>query len=193
MNEHLAGERRRLRALRASYAFRRPELAVDEARQRLDDLDRALGAALGRRAERAAGRLDALGRALPAALATRRQRAASRAERALLRLRSAGRALTPERAARLDGFAGRLDALGPGQVLRRGYALIRRPDGTAVTGVAGLQPAARIRLDFHDGHAAAEVRAVVAGESLVAPATRLPPGAPEAEGRAAADATKETP
>ncbi len=111
MRERLAGEQRRLAALRASYAFRRPELALDDARQRLDDLDRALSATLGRRCERATLRLETLARALPAALAARRGRALARAERALLRLAGAGRALTPERAARLDGLAGRLDAL----------------------------------------------------------------------------------
>jgi len=192
VQDRLARERRRLAALRAGYAFRRPELAVDEARQRLDELEQALVVALGRRTERAAARLETLARALPAALAARRQRAAVRAERALLRLQSAMRTLTPERVARLDGMAGRLDALGPGQVLRRGYALVRRPDGAAVTGVAGLAPPARIRLDFHDGHAAADVRAVVEGESLVAPAIRRLTGIPETQGSTATDTAKET-
>jgi exodeoxyribonuclease VII large subunit len=174
MADRLARERRRLGGLRSSYAFRRPLITVNEASQRLDELDLALGAALRRRSARSAAELAALAAALPAALGARRSRAAAHIERLLLRLRGVGRALTPARTARLDGFAGRLDALGPGQVLRRGYALVRGPEGRTVTGVAGLAPAARLRLDFHDGHVAADVREVVPGASILDPGSPPP-------------------
>ena len=67
------------------------------------------------------------------------------------------------------GLEGRLAALGPGQVLRRGYALVRRPDGEVISGVAGLRPTDRLRLDLHDGHLTAKVEEVFAEHRGIPP------------------------
>jgi exodeoxyribonuclease VII large subunit len=63
-------------------------------------------------------------------------------------------------AGRAGAVEGRLQALGPSQVLRRGYALVRRPDGALVTRAAALAPADRLRLEFADGRALSEVTRV---------------------------------
>ncbi len=63
-------------------------------------------------------------------------------------------------ASRAAAVEGQLQALGPSQVLRRGYALVRRPDGGLVTRAAALAPADRLRLEFADGRALSEVMAV---------------------------------
>ncbi len=169
----MATERHRLAAIRASHAFRRPEIMLAQANQRTDELAAVLGRALGARLVRARAQLVSLHAALPPVLVARGHWVARRAERALLALISAGRSIPRERSARVAGLAGRLDALGPGQVLRRGYALVRRPDGRTVTGVKNLAREERLRLDFHDGHAAAVVSEVVPEESLLkTPAAR---------------------
>jgi exodeoxyribonuclease VII large subunit len=158
-----------LAALKRSYAFRRPRLALRESAQRLDELALRLTRGLSHRHRLAAGRLSVIAQGLPRALDRRQREVGHDLERLLARLAGTGRAVTPARAARLDGIAGHLEALGPGQVLRRGYALVRRPDGELVTGVAHLQSADRLRLDLHDGHFTAEVAEVVRGSAVAGP------------------------
>ncbi len=53
--------------------------------------------------------------------------------------------------ARLEGVAGQLESLSPMLVLARGYALVLRPDGQAVTEAAAIRPGQRLRLRFADG------------------------------------------
>ena len=76
------------------------------------------------------------------------------------RLARAGARLTPLKLAELAGLEGRLKTLGPGAVLRRGYALVRNPAGHVIADAAGLEPAARVRVDFRDGHITATVESV---------------------------------
>jgi exodeoxyribonuclease VII large subunit len=188
----LTAERRALSAWQRSYAFRRPAIELKEGTQRLDELSAALDRALRRRHRRASENLRATAGRLPRALRMGAREEAARLGRLAERLQSGGRMATPARNERLLGLRGRLEALGPGQVLRRGYALVRRagseaaniraraqkvdggmvngemPSGDVVSGVAGLATADRLRLDFHDGHVLAEVSTVAPGESVVA-------------------------
>ena len=53
--------------------------------------------------------------------------------------------------ARLASAARLLDTLGPLQVMRRGYALVRGPDGQPVTNAAAAKAHATLTLGFHDG------------------------------------------
>ncbi len=56
-----------------------------------------------------------------------------------------------EAQARLTGTAGRLQAVSPLAVLARGYALVLRPDGHAVTAAADAVPGQAVMLRFADG------------------------------------------
>ena len=60
-----------------------------------------------------------------------------------------------EATAKLAGLTSGLEALGPMQVLQRGYAVIRGADGHVVTEAAGLRPASRVTIRFHDGEVGA--------------------------------------
>ena len=53
--------------------------------------------------------------------------------------------------------AGRLAALDPRAVLRRGFALIQDESGAAITSVSRLQVGAEIGLHLYDGEALARV------------------------------------
>ncbi len=68
------------------------------------------------------------------------------------------RAALREARSRLDGVAGRLEAVSPAAVLKRGYALIFDRKGTPVSHAATVKPGAELRLHFADG----DVRAVAA-------------------------------
>lgn len=162
----IVGAQRALASWPRSYAFRRPAIELREATQRLDELSAGLDRGLRRREQRANDAFAALAQRLPSALGMRAGAARVRLERSCERLASSGRNVTPTRAERIAGIHGRLEALGPGQVLRRGYALVRRATGEVVTGVAPMAARDRLRLDFHDGHLMAEVSAVVPGESM---------------------------
>ena len=70
------------------------------------------------------------------------------------------------RAAQIAGLEGRLIALGPGEVLRRGYALVRGAGGQVISHAAGLAHADRLELDFQDGQVTAAVESVTLGSAF---------------------------
>ncbi len=166
MTSRLLAERARLAAVRSSYALRQPSLMLKAGQQRVDELCEAMAMSLAHLHERHGTQLAALARRLPVGLGQKKRTAKARLELVLVRLAGTARTLAPERKARVEGLAGRLDALGPGQVLRRGYVLVRRPDGETVTGTRSLAAGDRVELNFHDGRAAAEICAIVPGEPL---------------------------
>jgi exodeoxyribonuclease VII large subunit len=141
---HAVARRLQVQAQRldgAALRLARPARAVARQRQRLDALDQALRAAVGRRLDQAADGLPQR--------AERLQRAAA----GVLRLQRE----------RLDGHARRLQALDPHAVLARGYAWVEAADGRPVTSVAGLAPQARVQGVWADGRATLQVQAVVPG------------------------------
>jgi len=120
-------------------------------------LERAAPArALGGAAERAARRLDRAGAGLAAV------HPAVSVERARGRLgRCDWRGPTVAAASRaqlhLDALAGRLHDLGPGQVLRRGYAVVRDEAGVVVRDPAVLAPGQRVEVEVAAGRFGARV------------------------------------
>jgi exodeoxyribonuclease VII large subunit len=61
------------------------------------------------------------------------------------------RARLREAAARLEGWAARLDGASYAAVLARGFALVRDPAGRPVTNAAAIRPRAKLTLRFADG------------------------------------------
>jgi len=61
---------------------------------------------------------------------------------------------------RLDRLAGKLHALGPEQVLERGYTLAYSADGQLLTRAAQLHAGDTMQVQFHDGHAATRIESV---------------------------------
>ncbi|WP_206831000.1 exodeoxyribonuclease VII large subunit [Alicyclobacillus fructus] len=59
---------------------------------------------------------------------------------------------------RLEGVIGKLEALNPLAVLRRGYGVILDEDGGVITSVRALAPGRRIGIRMHDGTVEAEVK-----------------------------------
>jgi exodeoxyribonuclease VII large subunit len=62
--------------------------------------------------------------------------------------------------ARLDAVRGRLEALRPERVLRRGYSISRDESGRVVTAVASLSPGVTLVTEFADGAATSTVREI---------------------------------
>ncbi len=123
----------------------RAELAHRVARDRAQ-LSAALAGAIGTRRTRLREREVALGRALPDR-EERRRRVGEIA--AALGRHAEGRAAT-ERIA-LGRLAERIAALSPLATLDRGYALVSRPDGSAVIDAAALAEGERVLLRLRDG------------------------------------------
>jgi exodeoxyribonuclease VII large subunit len=170
-DRRLRAERQRLAALSRSYVFRRPERLLRERAQRLDELWTGLGRLLVHRLERAAGRLESLPGRLVAAAGNRQRRAAHTLDIGRQRLLHAGAQLAPGRRATLAMQGARLRALGPLQVMGRGYVVVRRVDGDGeetaaevpgqvVARAAGVQAGERLRLEWIDGHARSRVESV---------------------------------
>ncbi len=160
-------------AVQARTLARAAARAIEDAMQRLDLASRRLlrpGERLARSREELAGlarrlagaarsslRYDALALA---ALAPRLRSAApdlARERRDLgalaARLAPAARRLLREREARLAAARASLAHLDPAQVLRRGYALARTPDGRVVRSGATLAAGDRLSLTFAEGGA----------------------------------------
>ncbi len=69
------------------------------------------------------------------------------------------RAALREARSRLDGMAGRLEAVSPEAVLKRGFVLVFDRTGAPVAKAEAIKPGAELRLHFADG----DVRAVAGG------------------------------
>ncbi|MEZ5614049.1 MAG: exodeoxyribonuclease VII large subunit [Rhodocyclaceae bacterium] len=74
-----------------------------------------------------------------------------------LRLRAAATAALTRRASRVEQLAASLAHLGPHDVLRRGYSLVRKADGSIVHDAAQLDVAEPVRLTFGAGAADAQI------------------------------------
>ncbi len=64
------------------------------------------------------------------------------------------------RSGRVEAAALRLQAVDPGRVLARGYALLRDANGHAVSSIAQVRPGQPLRATLQDGDAGLEVRSV---------------------------------
>ncbi len=148
---------------------------LGQGRMRLDDRHHRLVLALPNLLDRRRAALLAAERHFPssAALIAMRRHALllldgrlRHALPALLARRHATLARTPftgsvlasrlrEQLARLEGWGARLHSVSYENVLARGFALVRRPDGLPVTRAAAIEPGAPLVLRFADGETAA--------------------------------------
>ena len=140
--------------LRAATPSNAAELAVpeqSELRDRIAALQKALAAALQRKAQLDRSRLDAL-TASPVLKDPRRmlQDRRQTLDLSLAELNAAYTAIVHERRTALTGLAASLDAMSPLKVLSRGYAMVRDQDGTLVADAAALHTGQRIRVTFRD-------------------------------------------
>jgi exonuclease VII large subunit len=117
--------------------------------------------ALGGAVERASRRLDRAGALVQAAHpGASLHRARGRLGRCDWHTPAAAAARRAE--LRLSGVGGRLGDLGPAQVLRRGYAVVRDEAGAVVRDPATLVPGQRVEVEVAGGRFTAAVEATVA-------------------------------
>jgi exodeoxyribonuclease VII large subunit len=142
----------------------RPALLVQRLgrpRDRLDSLDARLAPALGLAVTR---KRDALARARLAALPILRD--ITRAREALARASARATPALEHRIARARDLVSRLDqtrrAMGHHETLARGFALIRSPEGEALTSAKALTRARRFTIEMHDGEIPASTDAAPA-------------------------------
>jgi exodeoxyribonuclease VII large subunit len=114
----------------------------------VDELGERVHGAMRIHLDRARERLELL-RVPPPAVALLRCR--QRVERAGDRLVDAMDRTVHQRKTRLATLSGQLHALSPKKVLGRGYAIVRRPDGSVVSRVADASVGARLQVEVQDG------------------------------------------
>lgn len=175
VRNRLLVQRQRIERAAAHELFRRPMDLVNLRRQRLDDRQRALVAAMEQRLARAGARLAALALRLeqnrPALLILRmRQRLGQlfsrlqehspRHQVRLSRARLAGMSQQLDRAARqaisrrataLEALGRHLRAIGPEQVLQRGYSITSRKKGGVIRSAGEVKSGDRLVTRFADG------------------------------------------
>ncbi len=134
--------------------LRRVESAAQQVDETREHLVRGLNRAFRERLERTARLKERL----------RLRRPERERERRLGDLRALGRRLgaqadriVPPRREALEQLARTLRTGGLDRTLRRGFALVRREDGTLVRRVADLRPGLHVNLRFHDGEAPAKI------------------------------------
>jgi exodeoxyribonuclease VII large subunit len=147
-----------LAALRnlAAVMRQRVQLGLDSRRQRLD----LAASRLARPTEllrREAQRLAMLQHRLAASVRHASLTNAQRERQAALRLHRAAAVLRVQHAQRLGALAARLDALGPRQVLARGYAWLSDARGVALTSAVQVRPGQCIAATLADGRLSASV------------------------------------
>jgi len=146
----------RLRLSRAERGLPDLPALLGTTRQRLDDRAERLRLALPSLVRGWASRLTLASSTLAGALRHTMAARRDRAVRVLTRVSPAPlQARLREARARLDGAAGRLEAISPLAVLRRGYALVTDPAGHPLTSAAAIRPGAPLRLRFADGEVGA--------------------------------------
>ena len=152
----------RLRAVRSSYAFSRPEELFRQHRQRCDELGLRLDAAMRGWTEDGRRRVADAARALVLLSPSSKLRESqARLEDMGRRLAAAGKGLPGRDRANLRNAAGRLEALSPLAILSRGYALARKmPEGELVRRAVDLNENDTLRLRFGEGEALVTVRAM---------------------------------
>lgn len=177
--------------------------AIDTARQRLDAelgrgqlvLERQIGlrrrglAQLGERLSaqhprarllRDRARLLELHKGLESSLLPRLQGGRSELGELRQRLDEAARRQLELRRRGLEGLMGKLDALSPLRVLKRGYAVARTPDGRVLTEAAGVLPGTLFRLLLSQGALDCRVEhEVTPGTEAPQPADAPAPSAPK--------------
>ncbi|WP_136651755.1 exodeoxyribonuclease VII large subunit [Paracoccus aeridis] len=160
----LAAARERAQRRRALDLVPRGNLnrPVAEARRRIAGMEPRLGAAARRIARGEAERLARLSRQLDGARArmlaeARRDVAEGRTalDRATSRLHQAAGRIVAGRADTLDRLDRLRQTLGHMETLKRGFAVIRGPEGEVVTSAAPAAAMPQLTIEFHDGQVVA--------------------------------------
>jgi exodeoxyribonuclease VII large subunit len=163
--------RDRLDGLARHPIFRRPTETIHRHRDRLASLQQRMHAAVCRRVSDLRHQLSAhhhdLARIEPIGqLRLAQHRLSTLAERLS--------GVTHDRLARagdrLDALQRQLGAIGPQQVLQRGYTYTTTPDGQVIRSAADVQPAQAMVTHFADG----EVHSTVDGPTRAAPPPEVP-------------------
>jgi exodeoxyribonuclease VII large subunit len=172
-------DQRRIALARLAHrlASQSPQARLARAGQRLEALEhrlqQGLTVARDRRLERTATLSARLVAAFSARMRVEGERATTLRHRLATFDRRLGRALTAivaQRRQSLDAAAGLLQSLGYGQVLARGFALVRDAKGMPLRSAGAIAAGALLDLQFADGH----VAAIAGTETTPAPAKRAP-------------------
>ena len=132
--------------------------ATTHAQHNLDTTAQRL-AATGRTAgSRASGHVSSVGNRISHAAPAVPRRAADRLKRASTRLSLAGSHEIRHAQRHLDAAATRVRALDPALILRRGWSLTRRDDGTLLRSARAVAPGDEIVTHFADGTLRSTVR-----------------------------------
>ena len=150
--EHRAGKAAADAARGARTASRRAERSLETTAQQVAQTGRTATTRAGRRLAAVVHRLAQAGPAVE-------RRAASRLDRASARLSVAGRHEIRHAQRHLDTVTTRVRALDPALILRRGWSLTRRDDGTLVRSVRDVSPGDGIVTHLSDGTLASTIRA----------------------------------
>ncbi len=174
-------DRRRTELRAAGARLPRPESLFQIAQQRFDRASERLGAALIANARAAQAKLDRIAARLrPEALGQSVARRGERLDIIAHRLQPAMARRLQERGRALAAAGRVLDSLSHQAVLKRGFAIVQRPDGALVRGAGELKPGDGVQLQFADGQAPA----TISGEEEAAskPAGARPKKAPQDQG-----------
>lgn len=138
-----------------------PAPRLERMAQRLDELERRLGAALPARFARQARHVAYLQHRLSSCSPARRLAALAQREASLRqRLVAVGPTMVARSRQRLALAVRTLDTISPLATLARGYALVTDRDGQLVTDSAKLAPGDQLEVQLSQGTVVAEVRGV---------------------------------
>ncbi len=142
---------------RAERRLPDPATLLRHARQHLTSAETRLALALPNLVERRRGGLALCGQKLDAGLRHAVGGLHGRAARTLTRLSDVPlRAALRAWRARAEGAGGRLEAVSPLAVLKRGYVVVSDASGHALTESGQVRPGQRLRLRFCDGEVGAQ-------------------------------------
>jgi exodeoxyribonuclease VII large subunit len=136
----------------------RPDRRLDELAKRLDTLDQRLRQSVSARLERHGQALDGAGRRLQARHPARQvERALTATDQFERRLQRAQRRLIERAEGRHAQLVRALNAVSPLRVLERGYAVVRRADGPALTQPEDFKEGININILMNNFEVDAEV------------------------------------
>jgi exodeoxyribonuclease VII large subunit len=151
LRQRLTELRGRLETARASHVFHAPRHTVERAAQALDALEMRLKQALSGSAVRQRRRVEESRARLLLLRGSRLQGVAGRIEALQRRLTHVAPTEIQRRQRQVAALERQLRALSPAAVLERGYSLTRAADGKLIKSVRQVSAGARLRTQVADG------------------------------------------